>query len=66
MDAGQASENAQDDIMNLDGGYLDDYEVRKSLYWALFAGAARHLWLLADLVDVAPWAAAHAFPASVG
>ena len=30
--------------MNLDGGYLDDYEVRKSLYWALFAGAHGHTY----------------------
>ncbi len=29
---------------NLDNGYLDDYEVRKSLYWALFAGAHGHTY----------------------
>ena len=44
MDAEPGYEDAQDDIMNLDGGYLDDYEVRKSLYWALFAGAHGHTY----------------------
>jgi Protein of unknown function (DUF4038)/Putative collagen-binding domain of a collagenase len=44
MDAEPGYEDAQDDIVNLDGGYLDDYEVRKSLYWALFAGAHGHTY----------------------
>jgi len=44
MDAEPGYEDAQDDILNLDGGYLDDYEVRKSLYWALFAGAHGHTY----------------------
>jgi hypothetical protein len=44
MDMEPGYEDAQDDIMNLDGGYLDDYEVRKSLYWALFAGAHGHTY----------------------
>src|SRR5262245_20119495 len=44
MDAEPGYEDAQDDIRNLDGGYLDDYEVRKSLYWALFAGAHGHTY----------------------
>ncbi|HEU5098516.1 MAG TPA: glycoside hydrolase family 140 protein [Roseiflexaceae bacterium] len=44
MDAEPGYEDAQDDIMNLDGGYLDDYEVRKALYWALFAGAHGHTY----------------------
>jgi hypothetical protein len=54
MDAEPGYEDAQDDFWNLDGGggYLDDYEVRKSLYWALFAGAHGHtygcwpIWLM--------------------
>ncbi len=29
---------------NPDNGYLDDYDVRKSLYWALFAGAHGHTY----------------------
>ena len=28
----------------LENGYLDDYDVRKSLYWALFAGAHGHTY----------------------
>jgi hypothetical protein len=44
MDAEPGYEDAQDDIVNLDGGYLDDYEVRKALYWALFAGAHGHTY----------------------
>ena len=31
-------------LLNLDGGYLDDYEVRKALYWSLFAGAHGHTY----------------------
>jgi hypothetical protein len=44
MDAEPGYEDSQDDILNLDGGYLDDYEVRKALYWALFAGAHGHTY----------------------
>lgn len=44
MDAEPGYEDAQDDILNLDGGYLDDYEVRKPLYWSLFAGAHGHTY----------------------
>ena len=29
---------------NLDNGYLDDYDNRKALYWALFAGACGHTY----------------------
>lgn len=29
---------------NLDNGYLDEYEVRKSLYWGLFAGGHGHTY----------------------
>ena len=29
---------------NIDNGYLDDYDCRKSLYWALFAGAHGHTY----------------------
>jgi hypothetical protein len=28
----------------LDNGYLDDYDVRKSIYWSLFAGACGHTY----------------------
>jgi hypothetical protein len=44
MDAEPGYEDSQDDIGNLDGGYLDDYEVRKPLYWSLFAGAHGHTY----------------------
>jgi hypothetical protein len=44
MDAEPGYEDAQDDIINLDGGYLDDYEVRKAIYWSLFAGAHGHTY----------------------
>lgn len=44
MDAEPGYEDMADGIMNLDGGYLDDYEVRKALYWALFAGAHGHTY----------------------
>lgn len=44
MDAEPGYEDSQDDIFNLDGGYLDDYEVRKALYWSLFAGAHGHTY----------------------
>ena len=44
MDLEPGYEDAQDDVSNLDGGYLDDYDARKSLYWALFAGAHGHTY----------------------
>lgn len=44
MDAEPGYEDSQDDIINLDGGYLDDYEVRKALYWSLFAGSHGHTY----------------------
>lgn len=44
MDAEPGYEDAQEGIMNLDGGYLDDYEARKALYWSLFAGAHGHTY----------------------
>ncbi len=34
---------------NLDNGYLDDYDVRKSAYWALFAGAHGHTYGCHDI-----------------
>jgi len=34
---------------NLDNGYLDDYDVRKGLYWALFAGACGHTYGCHDI-----------------
>jgi hypothetical protein len=59
MDAEPAYEDGADDIRNLDGGFIDDYEVRKSLYWSLFAGAHGYtygcwdIWQMWD-VDRAP------------
>lgn len=44
MDAEPGYEDMPDDLRNLDGGYLDDYEARKALYWALFAGAHGHTY----------------------
>ncbi len=44
MDAEPGYEDMADNIRKLDGGYLDDYETRKSLYWALFAGAHGHTY----------------------
>ncbi len=44
MDAEPGYEDGADDILNLDGGFLDDYEVRKALYWSLFAGAHGHTY----------------------
>jgi hypothetical protein len=75
MDAEPGYEDAQDDIMNLDGGYLDDYEVRKALYWALFAGAHGHtygcwpIWLmwrpgLPAMLARRPWHEALQLPGS--
>jgi hypothetical protein len=34
---------------NLDNGYLDDYDNRKSAYWALFAGACGHTYGCHDI-----------------
>jgi hypothetical protein len=44
MDAEPGYEDSPDEIMSLDGGYLDDYDVRKALYWSLFAGAHGHTY----------------------
>ncbi|MFN3981208.1 MAG: DUF4038 domain-containing protein [Caldilinea sp.] len=44
MDAEPGYEDIADNIRNLDGGYLDDWEVRKALYWSLFAGAHGHTY----------------------
>jgi hypothetical protein len=34
---------------DLDNGYLDDYDVRKGLYWGLFAGACGHTYGCHDI-----------------
>jgi hypothetical protein len=44
LDAEPGYEDMADKIFNLDGGYLDDWEARKALYWALFAGAHGHTY----------------------
>jgi hypothetical protein len=44
MDMEPAYEESADQIGNLGGGFLDDYDVRKGLYWALFAGAHGHTY----------------------
>ncbi|MDQ3855388.1 MAG: glycoside hydrolase family 140 protein [Chloroflexota bacterium] len=44
MDAEPGYEDMPSGLHSLDGGYLDDYDVRKSLYWALFAGAHGHTY----------------------
>jgi hypothetical protein len=44
MDAEPGYEDMPDGLHTLDGGYLDDYDVRKALYWALFAGAHGHTY----------------------
>ena len=44
MDAEPGYEDMPDGLHTLEGGYLDDYEARKSLYWALFAGAHGHTY----------------------
>ena len=44
MDAEPGYEDMADKIVNLDGGYLDDWDARKSAYWALFAGAHGHTY----------------------
>lgn len=42
MDLEPAYEEGVDAIGDLGGGFIDAYEVRKGLYWALFAGAHGH------------------------
>lgn len=75
MDAEPGYEDSPDDIVNLDGGYLDDYEVRKALYWSLFAGAHGHtygcwpIWCmwrpgLAQILARRPWYEAMHLPGS--
>jgi hypothetical protein len=44
MDAEPGYEDMADDIRNLNGGYLDDWDARKALYWSLFAGAHGHTY----------------------
>ena len=44
MDAEPGYEDMADNIRNLDGGYLDDWDARKALYWSLFAGAHGHTY----------------------
>jgi len=44
LDAEPGYEDMADGIVNLDGGYLDDWDARKALYWALFAGAHGHTY----------------------
>lgn len=49
---------------NAENGYLDDYDVRKSAYWAVFAGACGHtygchdIWQFLDTTRFAPVTAA--------
>ncbi|MDZ4717705.1 MAG: glycoside hydrolase family 140 protein [Roseiflexaceae bacterium] len=43
MDAEPGYEDHPADF-KLDNGYLDEYDVRKALYWALFAGAHGHTY----------------------
>jgi hypothetical protein len=44
MDAEPGYEDMPSGLHTLDGGYLDDYEARKALYWSLFAGAHGHTY----------------------
>ncbi|HMO58783.1 MAG TPA: glycoside hydrolase family 140 protein [Roseiflexaceae bacterium] len=44
MDAEPGYEDMPDGLHTLDGGYLDAYDARKALYWALFAGAHGHTY----------------------
>lgn len=44
MDAEPGYEDMPDGLHTLDNGYLDDYDARKALYWALFAGAHGHTY----------------------
>ncbi len=48
MDAEPAYEDHPSGF-DLDNGYLDDYDVRKGLYWALFAGASGHTYGCHDI-----------------
>lgn len=55
MDAEPAYEDGADSIGNLAGGFIDDYEVRKAMYWSLFAGAHGHTygcWSVWQMWDV--------------
>ena len=44
MDAEPGYEDMPDNLRNLEGGYLEDWDARKALYWALFAGAHGHTY----------------------
>lgn len=44
MDAEPGYEDMPDNLRNLDGGYLDDWDARKAFYWATFAGAHGHTY----------------------
>jgi len=44
MDMEPAYEEAVNSIGDLGGGFIDAYEVRKGLYWSLFAGAHGHTY----------------------
>jgi uncharacterized protein DUF4038/collagenase-like protein with putative collagen-binding domain len=48
MDAEPAYEDHPSSF-DLNNGYLDDYDVRKGLYWALFAGACGHTYGCHDI-----------------
>ncbi len=48
MDAEPAYEDHPSSF-DLDNGYLDDYDVRKGLYWALFSGAFGHTYGCHDI-----------------
>ena len=48
MDAEPAYED-HPSAFDLDNGYLDDYDVRKGLYWGLFAGACGHTYGCHDI-----------------
>ena len=48
MDAEPAYEDHPSGF-DLDNGYLDDYDVRKGLYWGLFAGACGHTYGCHDI-----------------
>ncbi|MFJ4175367.1 glycoside hydrolase family 140 protein [Microbacterium sp. NPDC089696] len=44
IDLEPAYEEAPNAIGDIAGGFIDEYEVRKGLYWSLFAGAAGHTY----------------------
>jgi hypothetical protein len=44
MDAEPGYEDIPHTLQSLDDGYLDDFDSRKTLYWALFAGAHGHTY----------------------